>query len=58
MSGPERVPALSPRRVLALAWKESLQVVRDPSVILIAFVLPVVMLFLFAYAAVRAGMPA
>ena len=50
MSGPVHVPALSPRRVLALAWKESLQVVRDPSVILIAFVLPVVMLFLFAYA--------
>lgn len=50
MSGPAGVPTLSPRRVLALAWKESLQVVRDPSVILIAFVLPVVMLFLFAYA--------
>jgi len=50
MSDPARVPSLNLRRVLALACKESLQVVRDPSVILIAFVLPVVMLFLFAYA--------
>ena len=38
------------RRLVALVRKESLQVVRDPSTILIAFVLPVVMLFLFAYA--------
>jgi len=38
------------RRLAALVRKESLQVVRDPSAILIAFVLPVVMLFLFAYA--------
>ena len=38
------------RRLGALVRKESLQVVRDPSTILIAFVLPVVMLFLFAYA--------
>ena len=37
-------------RIGALAWKESLQAVRDPSVTLIAFVLPGVMLFLFAYA--------
>ena len=39
-----------PQRVVALAWKESLQAVRDPSVILIAFILPVVLLFLFACA--------
>ncbi len=45
-----RQSGLRLRRVLALSWKESLQIVRDPSVILIAFVLPVVMLFLFAYA--------
>ena len=38
------------RRLWALVRKESLQVIRDPSTILIAFVLPVVMLFLFAYA--------
>lgn len=37
-------------RLAALIRKESLQVVRDPSAILIAFVLPVVMLLLFAYA--------
>lgn len=37
-------------RTLALIQKESLQVVRDPSALLIAFILPVVMLFLFAYA--------
>lgn len=37
-------------RFLGLVRKESLQVVRDPSSILIAFVLPVVLLFLFAYA--------
>ena len=38
------------RRLGALVRKESLQVIRDPSTILIAFVLPVVMMFLFAYA--------
>ncbi len=38
------------RRLTALVRKESLQVVRDPSSLIIAFVLPVVLLFLFAYA--------
>lgn len=38
------------RRLLALVRKESLQAIRDPSTILIAFVMPVVLLFLFAYA--------
>jgi ABC-2 type transport system permease protein len=37
-------------RVLALARKETLQVARDPSAILIAFVLPAILLLLFAYA--------
>ena len=37
-------------RLIALVRKESLQAMRDPSTILIAFVLPVVLLFLFAYA--------
>lgn len=41
---------LSGRRLLALVRKEGLQVIRDPSAILIAFVLPVILLFLFAYA--------
>jgi ABC-2 type transport system permease protein len=38
------------RRLTALVVKEALQIVRDPSAILIAVVLPVVLLFLFAYA--------
>ncbi len=45
--GPRR---LDLRRLRALVRKETLQVVRDPSAILIAFVLPVVLLFLFAFA--------
>ena len=47
MSGPRRFDA---RRLAALVRKESLQAVRDPSTLLIAFVLPAVLLFLFAYA--------
>lgn len=41
---------LALRRLAALFRKESLQILRDPSALLIAFVLPVVMLLLFAYA--------
>lgn len=41
---------IHPRKIQALAIKESRQALRDPSVFLIAFVLPVVLLFLFAYA--------
>ena len=37
------------RRLLALMKKETLQVRRDPSCILIAFVLPVILLFIFGY---------
>ncbi|MBX3694313.1 MAG: ABC transporter permease [Steroidobacteraceae bacterium] len=37
-------------RLRALVLKESLQAIRDPSTLLIAFVLPTVLLFLFAYA--------
>lgn len=37
------------RRLRALCWKETLQIFRDPSSILIAFVLPVMMLFIFGY---------
>lgn len=37
-------------RLTALIKKEVLQIVRDPSAMLIAFVLPPVLLFLFAYA--------
>lgn len=39
-----------PGRLLALVYKESLQALRDPSTLLIAFVLPAVLLLLFAYA--------
>lgn len=38
-----------PRRLKALIVKETLQVFRDPSSILIAFVLPLILLFLFGY---------
>jgi ABC-2 type transport system permease protein len=37
------------RRFAALVRKECLQVIRDPSSILIAFVLPLILLFLFGY---------
>jgi ABC-2 type transport system permease protein len=37
------------RRFLALVRKETFQLLRDPSSILIAFVLPVILLFLFGY---------
>jgi ABC-2 type transport system permease protein len=37
------------RRLLALCRKEAAQIVRDPSSILIAFVLPVMLLFIFGY---------
>jgi len=37
------------RRLFALCRKESMQIVRDPSSILIAFVLPVVLLFIFGF---------
>ncbi len=38
------------RRFLAMLRKESLQILRDPSTFLIAFVLPMIMLFFFGYA--------
>ncbi|KAF0095521.1 MAG: antibiotic transport system permease protein [Puniceicoccaceae bacterium 5H] len=37
------------QRLRALVWKELLQVGRDPSSVLIAFVLPLVLLFIFGY---------
>ena len=43
-------PTISLRRLRSLIWKEALQIVNDPSSILIACVLPVVLLFLFGYA--------
>lgn len=41
--------SLSARRLWALCRKESFQIVRDPSSILIAFIMPVMMLFIFGY---------
>ncbi|HEY6599559.1 MAG TPA: ABC transporter permease, partial [Pseudomonadales bacterium] len=43
------VVGFSGRRLLGLIYKESLQVVRDPSAILVAFVVPVLMIFVFAF---------
>lgn len=37
------------RRFRALCHKETLQIIRDPTSILIAFILPVVMLFIYGY---------
>ena len=41
---------LNPRRFVAMLIKESLQILRDPASLLIAFVLPPFLLFLFGYA--------
>ncbi|MBU6259041.1 MAG: ABC transporter permease [Burkholderiales bacterium] len=54
--------AISARRLWALCLKESYQIVRDPSSILVAFVMPVLLLFVMGYAvnldaaAVRVGL--
>ena len=40
---------ISLRRLKALIWKEILQISRDPSSILIAFLLPLLLLFIFGY---------
>ncbi len=37
------------RRIRALIWKETLQVTRDPSSFVVAFVLPALLLFLFGF---------
>ena len=46
----EAVRKFSFRRLRALIWKEAIQIVNDPSSILIAFILPVLLLFIFGYA--------
>lgn len=45
----EIMKSLSLRRLRALCWKETLQIFRDPSSILIAFFMPVLMLFVFGF---------
>ena len=51
VSGGERPYAVRARvrRVMALVMKEARQIIRDPSSMLIAFVLPLILLFLFGY---------
>jgi ABC-2 type transport system permease protein len=44
------VKGFNPRRLAALVRKETMQILRDPSTFLIAFVLPMILLFLFGYA--------
>ena len=40
---------LSLRRLRALCWKETLQMFRDPSSNLIAFALPMLLMFVFGF---------
>lgn len=40
---------MNPGRLRGLIWKESLQILRDPSALAIAFVLPLFLLLLFGY---------
>ena len=40
---------LAHKRLIGMIRKESLQILRDPSSIAIAFVLPIIMLFLFGH---------
>ena len=50
MSKPARRLMPAPmRRLRGLIWKESLQITRDPSSILIAFIIPLTLLMLFGY---------
>ncbi|MDF0491444.1 ABC transporter permease [Sphingomonas sp. H39-1-10] len=44
------MPAIDPGRLGAMLRKEVKQIVRDPSTILIALVLPLILIFLFGYA--------
>ncbi len=45
----KRADTGSLRRIRALIWKETLQVTRDPSSFVVAFVLPALLLFLFGF---------
>ncbi len=46
---PSRKPRVRARRLVALMRKEAIQIVRDPSSILLALVMPLILLFLFGY---------
>ena len=41
---------MNPVRIMALAQKEVIQILRDPRALALAFVLPMILLFLFGYA--------
>ncbi|MFN3076248.1 MAG: ABC transporter permease [Alphaproteobacteria bacterium] len=43
------MPGISWRRLRGLVWKETLQAARDPSSLLIALVMPLILLLLFGY---------
>ncbi len=43
-------PKFRLRRLWALMRKEAIQIITDPSSILIAFILPVILLFIFGFA--------
>ncbi|MGL4858718.1 MAG: ABC transporter permease, partial [Enterobacteriaceae bacterium] len=49
MSDDSSALSFSWRRLRALCRKESYQIMRDPSSIMIAFVIPIVLLFIFGY---------
>jgi ABC-2 type transport system permease protein len=50
MTGPLRSVSTSWRRIAGLVRKEALEIIRDPSTYLIAGILPLLLLFLFAFA--------
>ncbi|HEQ98381.1 MAG TPA: ABC transporter permease [candidate division Zixibacteria bacterium] len=41
---------MNPVRIMALAQKEVIQIIRDPRALALAFILPMILLFLFGYA--------
>lgn len=49
MSAPEPASADRLRRIIALIRKETRQILRDPSTVIIAVILPLTLLFLFGY---------
>jgi ABC-2 type transport system permease protein len=49
MSAPEAASADRRRRIIALIRKETRQIMRDPSTVIIAVILPLTLLFLFGY---------
>lgn len=50
MNKPKHASFFNFARLFALIKKETMQMLRDPSTLLVAFILPIILLFLFAYA--------